>query len=127
MLNQPNYFMSQQAFVIHWERIQACQARLSGLTIRLGLKWIITQGREQEIAGILHDYEELLRRPFDLVLGSIHELNGVFFSNKHQAPHCTRIGTWSHCIASISSLRLRQSEAGCSILWRTRPDQEVYK
>jgi len=86
MLNQPNYRMSPQACLDHWERIQAGQELHPGLTIRLGLEMDYYPGREQDIATTLHDYEQLLGRPFDVVLGSIHELNGVFFSNRLQAP-----------------------------------------
>jgi histidinol-phosphatase (PHP family) len=86
MLNQPNHRMSSQACLVHWERIQVCQKQHPDLSIRLGVEMDYYPGREQDIAATLHEYEQLLGRPFDLVLGSIHELNGVFFSNKHQAP-----------------------------------------
>jgi histidinol-phosphatase (PHP family) len=86
MLNQRDYLMSQEACLIHWERIQACQKRYPGLRIRLGVEMDYYPGREQEIAATLQDYERLLGRPFDVVLGSIHELDGIFFSNKLQAP-----------------------------------------
>lgn len=86
MLNQPAYLMSPEACIAHWERIQACQKQYRGLKIRLGLEVDYYPGREEEIQAMLRRYEQLLGRPFDLVLGSVHELNGVFFSNKHEAP-----------------------------------------
>lgn len=86
MLNQPDYRITPEVCVTHWERIQACQKQYPGLTIRLGIEMDYYPGREQEIAATLHEYEKLMGRPLDLVLGSIHELNGVFFSNKNHAP-----------------------------------------
>lgn len=86
MLKQPKYFMSRQDCLAHWERIQECQERYPELGIRLGVEMDYYPDREQDIAATVHDYEQLLGRPFDLVLGSIHELNGIFFSNKLQAP-----------------------------------------
>jgi histidinol-phosphatase (PHP family) len=86
MLNQPDHIMSSQACLVHWERIQACQKRYPDLSIRLGVEMDYYPGREQDIAATLHEYAQLLGRPLDLVLGSIHELNGVFFSNKQHAP-----------------------------------------
>jgi len=86
MLNQPEYTVPQEAFVAHWEQIQECQKRYPQLVIRLGIEMDYYTGREQEIAALLRSYEELIGRPFDLILGAIHELHGVFFSNKHLAP-----------------------------------------
>jgi histidinol-phosphatase (PHP family) len=86
MLNQPNYQISREACLVHWERIQECQQQYPALAIRLGLEMDYYPGREADIAETIRDYEALLGRPFDLVLGSIHELNGVFFSNKNHAP-----------------------------------------
>lgn len=86
MLNQPAYLMSVEACAAHWERVQACQSTYTNLTIRLGIELDYYPGRQQEIASSLDEYERVLGRPFDLVLGSIHELNGIFFSNQHQAP-----------------------------------------
>jgi len=86
MLNQPAYLMSAEACVAHWERIQACQKQYHGLKIRLGLEVDYYPGRAQDVEAVLRQYEQVLGRPFDLVLGSVHELNGVFFSNQHQAP-----------------------------------------
>lgn len=86
MLNQPKYLMSPEACLAHWERIQACQERHPQLTVRLGIEIDYYPGREQEIAAAIRAYERLLNRPLDVVLGSIHELNGIFFSNKHHAP-----------------------------------------
>ena len=86
MLNQPHYFMSPQACVTHWEQIQACQKLYPELGIRVGIEMDYYPGREQDIADTLGRYEQLMGRPFDLVLGSVHELDGVFFSNKNHAP-----------------------------------------
>ncbi len=86
MLNQPAYIMTPEACVVHWERIQACQKQYRGLKIRLGLEVDYYPGREDDIRRMLSEYESRLGRKFDLVLGSIHELNGVFFSNQHHAP-----------------------------------------
>lgn len=86
MLNQPAYLMSPEACLTHWERIQACQKQYRGLKIRLGLEVDYYPGREEDLAATLRHYEQVLGRPLDIVLGSVHELNGVFFSNQHQAP-----------------------------------------
>src|SRR5512142_3216583 len=86
MLNQPAYRMSAQACAVHWENIQACRKAYPALEIKLGIEVDYYPGREQEIADAIAEYERVLGRPFDVVLGSIHELNGVFFSNQHHAP-----------------------------------------
>ncbi len=90
MPNQPAYLMSPRACVAHWERLQVCQTRYPDLDIRLGVELDYHPGREKELAARLHEYEALLGRPFDLVLGSVHELNGVFFSNRQCAPELYR-------------------------------------
>jgi histidinol-phosphatase (PHP family) len=86
MLNQPDYTVSPEAIVAHWKQIQGCQQRFPQLKIRVGIEMDYYPGREQEIAASLRGYEQLIGRPFDLVLGAIHEMNGFFFSNKHHAP-----------------------------------------
>ncbi len=86
MLNQPAYLMSPQDCAAHWERIRACQSMYPALTIRLGIEMDYYPGREQAIASAIQAYERLLGRPFDMVLGSIHELEGIFFSNQRHAP-----------------------------------------
>lgn len=86
MLKQPDYRMSPQDFVSHWQHIQICQQRYPQLKIRLGIEMDYYPGWEREIAAVLQSYQESIGRPFDLVLGAIHELNGVFFSNQHHAP-----------------------------------------
>ncbi len=86
MLNQPAYRMSLQACTAHWQRVQACQKDYPNLTIRLGMEMDYYPGREAEIAAALRAYENALGRPFDVVLGSVHELESVFFSNQHHAP-----------------------------------------
>jgi len=90
ILNQPDYTISPEAFVAHWDQIQSCQQRYPMMKIRVGIEMDYYPGREQEIAASLRNYEELINRPFDFVLGSIHELKGVFFSNKHQAAELFR-------------------------------------
>lgn len=86
MLNQPDYLMSPEAFVAHWKQIQACQKRYPQLTIRVGIEMDYYNDREKDITESLQGYEGLIGRPFDFVMGSIHELHGIFFSNKNQAP-----------------------------------------
>jgi histidinol-phosphatase (PHP family) len=86
MLNQPDYIISQEAFTSHWEQIQVCQQRYPQMTIRLGIEMDYYQGRENDIAATLQRYQILIDRPFDLVLGSIHEMDGKFFSNQKCAP-----------------------------------------
>ncbi len=86
MLNQPAYLMSPEAFAVHRQNIEACRQTYPRLVIKLGIEVDYYPGREQEIAATIREYECVLGRPFDLVLGSIHELNGVFFSNQHHAP-----------------------------------------
>ncbi len=86
MLNQQAYLMSPQQCAAHWESIQACQRAYPTLTIRLGLEMDYYPGRELAIASAIQDYERLLGRRFDIILGSIHELDGIFFSNQRHAP-----------------------------------------
>jgi histidinol-phosphatase (PHP family) len=86
MLNQPDYIISPSAFSSHWEQIQVCQQHYPRLKIRLGIEMDYYPGRENEIADTLHKYERLAGRPFDMVLGSIHEMHGHFFSNQKCAP-----------------------------------------
>lgn len=90
MPNQPAYLLSPRACLAHWDRVQVCQTRYPDLGIRLGIELDYHPGREQELAARVHEYEALLGRPFDLVLGSVHELNGVFFSNRQRAPELYR-------------------------------------
>ena len=86
MLNQPGYRMSQEACLAHWQEIEACRERYPDLGIRLGVEMDYYPGREGDIDAALRGYEQIMGRPFDLILGSVHELNGVFFSNKNHAP-----------------------------------------
>jgi histidinol-phosphatase (PHP family) len=86
MLTEPDYSMSHESFVKHWEQIQSCQQRYPELTIRLGLEIDYYDGREKEITDTIQQYEDLIRRPFDLVLGAVHHMKGVFFSSKFNAP-----------------------------------------
>jgi histidinol-phosphatase (PHP family) len=86
MLTEPDYTISHEAFVKHWEQIQSCQLRYPELKIRLGLEMDYYEEREKEISTAIEQYVNLIGRPFDLVLGAVHHLNGVFFSSKVQAP-----------------------------------------
>jgi len=86
MLTEPDYTMSLEASVKHWEQIRACQQRYPELAIRLGLELDYYEGREVDIAATIDRYESLIGRPFDIILGAIHHLNGVFFSSKDHAP-----------------------------------------
>jgi histidinol-phosphatase (PHP family) len=56
------------------------------LKIRLGLEMDYYAGRENEIAAVIRQFENLIGRRFDLVLGSVHHLHGVFFSSQKYAP-----------------------------------------
>ena len=85
MLTQPDYNISPASFLVHWENIQACQEQYPQLTIRLGLEMDYYPNRESEIKAKIKSYERLIGRPFDLVLGSIHDIRGGFFSNKTHA------------------------------------------
>jgi histidinol-phosphatase (PHP family) len=86
MLTEPDYTISVSDMVEHWKHIQDCQQRYSELTIRLGLELDYYPDREDEIAAIIGRYEEAIGRPFDLILGAVHHLNGVFFSDQSHAP-----------------------------------------
>lgn len=86
MLNHPAYLMSEADFVLHWRQVQLCQKRFPELTIRLGIEMDYYPGREAEIAVTLRKYENLIGRHFDIVLGAVHEMNGIFFSSKEHAP-----------------------------------------
>ena len=66
--------------------MQVCEERYPELAIRLGLEVDYYEGRESEVAATIHQYEVTVGRPLDLVLGSVHHLNGVFFSHKEDAP-----------------------------------------
>ncbi|MGE5224731.1 MAG: histidinol-phosphatase HisJ family protein [Omnitrophica WOR_2 bacterium] len=86
MHTEPEYTVSKAAFREHWEQVQVCQERYPELAIRLGLEVDYYEGRETEIAATIDQYEAAIGRPIDLILGSVHHLNGVFFSNKTDAP-----------------------------------------
>lgn len=86
MLNHPGYWMSKQDFILHWQQIQHCQQRYPQLTIRLGIEMDYYPGREIEIAATLREYENLIGHPFDIVLGAVHEMKGIFFSSREYAP-----------------------------------------
>lgn len=84
-LTQPEYSMSPVSLVDHLEKIRSCELRFPQLKIRLGLEMDYYPDRETEIAAKLDNYQGLIDRPFDLILGSIHEINGSFYSNTLQA------------------------------------------
>lgn len=86
MLTEPPYTITAPALVAHWEQIQQCQRRYPELKLRLGLELDYYPDRDDEITAVIRQYEQAIERPFDLVLGSIHHLNGVFFSSKVYAP-----------------------------------------
>jgi histidinol-phosphatase (PHP family) len=86
MLNQPDYVISPESFTSHWEQIRVCQLLYPQLKIRLGIEIDYYPGREEDIALTLQSYQNLVGRSFDLVLGSIHEMDGYFFSNQKCAP-----------------------------------------
>jgi histidinol-phosphatase (PHP family) len=85
MLNQPDYLISPASFTTHWENIQVCQEQYPGLRILLGIEMDYYPGREGEISDKITFYEALIGRPFDLILGAIHDIKGGFFSNKNVA------------------------------------------
>jgi len=85
MLTEPDYTISHADFVRHWENIQTCRKRYPQLTIRLGLEIDYYEGREEDVATDIQQYEALIGQPFDLILGAVHHLNGVFFSSKNYA------------------------------------------
>jgi histidinol-phosphatase (PHP family) len=85
MLNQANYLISPASFIRHWENIQECQKQYPQLQIRLGIEMDYYPDRENDIAGKIEYYEGLIGRPFDFILGSIHDIRGGFFSNRTAA------------------------------------------
>jgi histidinol-phosphatase (PHP family) len=86
MLTEPEYTVSLVDFMEHWRRIQVCQKLYPTLDIRLGLEVDYYEGREAEIRASVEEYERVIGRPVDLVLGAVHHLDGFFFSNKKEAP-----------------------------------------
>jgi histidinol-phosphatase (PHP family) len=82
MLNQPKYIISPASFIRHWENIQECQKRYPQLKIRLGIEMDYYPNRESDINAKILFYEGLIGRPFDFILGSIHDIRGGFFSNQ---------------------------------------------
>lgn len=86
MPNYPEYLVSLKDFVQHWGTIQDCQLRFPELTIRLGIEMDYYRGEAGRIADILQNYEKAIGRPFDIVLGSVHELHGILFSSARFAP-----------------------------------------
>lgn len=86
MLTQPDYTMSPASLLDHWDQIQSCKLRYPQLTIRLGIEMDYYHNREKEIETTLESYERLIGRPFDLILGSVHEIKGGFFASQHVAP-----------------------------------------
>jgi histidinol-phosphatase (PHP family) len=85
MLTEPEYTISVSDMIAHWRQVQVCQQRYSHLTIRLGLELDYYPERENEIRAVIQRYEDAIDRPFDLILGAVHHLNGVFFSEQSHA------------------------------------------
>jgi histidinol-phosphatase (PHP family) len=85
MLNQPDYKMSAESFSRHWAKIQECQIKYPNLQIRLGLEMDYYPDRQEEIRATMKSYEYLIGHHVDIVLGSIHEIRGGFFSSKAEA------------------------------------------
>jgi histidinol-phosphatase (PHP family) len=85
MLIEPDYHISPESLVSHWEQIRVCQRQYPQLKIRLGLELDYHAGREDEIAALVQRYEDLIGRRFDVVLGSVHHLHGKFFSSQKYA------------------------------------------
>lgn len=86
MLTQPDYTITPASLLDHLEKIRVCQDHYTDLTIRLGVEMGYYPNRESEIATTLDHYAQLIGGSFDLVLGAIHDMNGVFFSNKNLTP-----------------------------------------
>jgi histidinol-phosphatase (PHP family) len=85
MLDQPGYDITNASFIAHWENIQICKKRYPQLTIRLGIEMDYYPDRDAEIKAKIESYERLIAHPFDIVLGSIHDIRGGFFSNRMHA------------------------------------------
>ena len=86
MLGNLDYSMSPESMKRHSENIDACQTRYPQLKIRMALEMDYFENHEEEIADVIHQYEEIAGRPFDFVMGAAHYLRGVFFSSKKHAP-----------------------------------------
>lgn len=86
MLKQPDFLMTPESFVQHWQQVQACRQRYPQLTIRLGIEIDYYRGWERRIADTLSSYQDRIGSRFDLVIGAIHEMNDIFFSNQKHAP-----------------------------------------
>lgn len=85
MLNQPDYLITPESFLKHWESIQVCKARYPQLQIRLGIEMDYYPNQEADIGAKIQFYERLIGQPFDIILGSVHDIGGGFFSNKTKA------------------------------------------
>jgi histidinol-phosphatase (PHP family) len=85
MLNQPDYLISQESFIKHWESIQVCKERYPQLQIRLGIEMDYYPNQDADIKAKIQFYEGLIGQPFDFILGSVHDIRGGFFSNKTKA------------------------------------------
>jgi histidinol-phosphatase (PHP family) len=86
MLNHPDYTISPASMKDHWANIQACRKQYPQLAIRLGLEVDYYPAREADIKATIDRYEAIIGCPLDLILGSIHEIDGGFFSNQLLAP-----------------------------------------
>ncbi len=86
MLRFPDYLITPQQLSEHWAAIQVCQARYPELTVRLGLEVDYYQDRVEEVAATIGQYEDIVGRPFDYILGSVHYLHGVRFASSQNAP-----------------------------------------
>ena len=84
-LSQPDYSISPNSFLEHWERIMDCMQRFPMLRIRLGIEMDYYPDRENAIEQKINFYQGLIGRPFDIVLGSIHDIRGALFSKKIHA------------------------------------------
>ncbi len=85
MLNQPDYLISTESFLKHWESIQVCKECYPQLQIRLGIEMDYYPNQEADIGAKIQYYEGLIGQPFDIILGSVHDIRGGFFSNKTKA------------------------------------------
>jgi histidinol-phosphatase (PHP family) len=106
ILDNPHYCMSPSSLEHHWNKIQTCQQLYPQVIIRLGIEVDYFENREKEIESIIQQYEKIIGRPFDFVMGAVHYLREIFFSSKNYAPALFEIANKSASLGDFDSMRM---------------------
>lgn len=112
MLKYPDYLMTDTQLLREWQEIQIQQALYPGLCIRLGLELDYYAGMEHELQSLITRYEDVIERPFDCILGSVHALGGVLFSSEQGAFELLQTHTIEDVFREYFRLNRMAAESG---------------